>query len=364
MDTLKQRLIASLKSEGPMNITAFMTTSLFDLTHGFYPTRDPLGAQGDFITSPEISQMFGEMLGLWCVQSWRDMGSPAAFNLIELGPGRGVMMSDMLRAASLDEEFLKAAHVSLIEASAALQAIQGQTLAKAPCRVTWVDTLADIEPRPTLMIGNEFLDCLPIRQFIRTTLGWQERMVALAPEDKSKLIFALNPLPHEHEEIAHFPNGQIGDLAELCPGYTQLTDDLKRRFAVYPGRALFIDYGPASFEFGDTLQAIAKHQKVEPLDDPGNADLTARVDFEHLARMASVPSKDERGLTSYGTATQAEFLTRLGIKHRALTLTKSSPANEAKINRQLTRLMSDDDMGSLFKVLCLQSSSLPSPAGF
>lgn len=359
MSPLKARIIDRIKAEGPMSVASYMAACLFDATDGFYPTRDPLGADGDFITAPEISQMFGEMLGLWCVHMWRDMGAPPRLELIELGPGRGVMMLDMLRAAKVDPGFLKAANVTLIEASAALQAVQGQTLASSPCPVNWVDSLADAPKGPCIIIGNEFLDCLPIRQFVRKDDAWHERLVAIRPEDETQLIFGLSPLPYEHDDIGHFRNPKNGDLAEVCPGYAQIIDQLKLRLEHNLSSALFIDYGPARSEYGDTLQALKAHTKVDPLDEPGEADLTARVDFGLLGQLG-----EHAELSVFGPQDQAELLKQIGIEVRALNLSQAQPAAKDKLMRQLHRLLNEDEMGTLFKAMCIQSAGLSIPPGF
>lgn len=361
---LKNRIIKSIQTEGPMNVAAYMATCLMDPMHGFYATRDPLGSEGDFITAPEISQMFGEMLGLWCIQTWRDLGSPARFNLIELGPGRGVMMLDILRAARLDKAFLRAAEIYLLEASPALQAVQGETLASSPSRIIWADKLEDIPQHPTILLGNEFLDCLPIRQFVGKGGKWHERLIAISPDDEDALVFALSPLPYEHKDISHFGEATDGALAEFCPGYAQIINEIRTRLWLYPGRALFIDYGPKQFEKGDTLQAISKHNKVDPLAAPGEADITARVDFSHLLKLAR-----QEGLAAHGPQPQSILLAELGIEKRAKMLAraqnqKAQPDAADKIARQLARLTSQDEMGQLFKAVSIQSKTLLPPPGF
>jgi len=359
MSPLKTRLLKRIAAEGPMNIASFMGAALFDPTDGFYPTRDPLGADGDFITAPEISQMFGEMIGLWCVQSWRDMGRPDRIQLIELGPGRGIMMSDILRAAKVDKAFLRAVNVTLIEASPALEMVQGQTLTGAPCPVSWAGSIADAPLGPSLIIGNEFLDCLPIRQFVKKDGAFFERVVAIDPNDKDALIFALSPAPDKYEDFNAYEDAEDGALVEICPGIPQFIDDLTERFTGYAGRALMIDYGPARSETGDSLQALKKHTKADPLAEPGDADLTARVDFEVLAREGNYG-----GLAVFGPLPQAEFLRALGLEARAALLTRSAPGRADVLARQTARLTADDQMGQLFKAICLQSNGLPDPPGF
>ena len=359
MSPLKTRLLKRIAAEGPMNIAAYMGAALFDPTDGFYPTRDPLGADGDFITAPEISQMFGEMIGLWCVQSWRDMGRPDRIQLIELGPGRGIMMSDILRAAKVDRAFLKAVNVTLVEASPALEAVQGKTLAGAPCPVTWAGSLAEAPRGPSLVIGNEFLDCLPIRQFVKKDGAFFERVVAIAPDVDTGLIFALSSGEDKIEDFSAFEGAEDGDLVEICPGVPQFIDDLTERFTGYAGRALMIDYGPEFSEAGDSLQALKAHTKVDPLAEPGEADLTARVDFEVLAREGNYG-----GLAVFGPVAQAEFLRALGIEARAALLARSVPAQADVLARQMKRLTDGDQMGQLFKAICLQSPGLLTPPGF
>ncbi len=359
MSPLKARLIARIIAEGPMNVAAFMGAALFDPVDGFYPTRDPLGADGDFITAPEISQMFGEMIGLWCVQSWRDMGRPARIQLIELGPGRGIMMSDILRAAKVDRAFRAAVNVTLVEASPALEAVQGRTLSDAPCPVSWAGSLSDAPAGPSLVIGNEFLDCLPIRQFVKKDGEFYERVVAIDPDNKDALMFALSPAPDTLEDFSSFDAAVDGDLIEICPGVPQFIDDLTERFTGYAGRALMIDYGPAQSEVGDSLQALKAHTKVGVLDEPGEADLTARLDFEVLSREGRYG-----GLAVYGPAAQSAFLKALGLEARAALLGKSAPDQAEILSRQLARLTDTDQMGDLFKAICLQSPGLPAPAGF
>ena len=362
---LRERLIAKIKAEGPLSVAEYMTICLLDPVHGYYPTRDPLGSDGDFITAPEISQMFGEIIGLWCIQTWQDLGRPDTVQLIELGPGRGIMMSDILRAAQLDKEFLKAVQVTLIEASPALEAVQGKTLAEAPCPISWAASLDKAPYGPSIIIGNEFLDCLPIRQFIQKDrfagrAGWQERMVAL---DDGKLGFGVSPAVISETVQAALPDAQedakTDDLLEVCPASAQIIDLIKARFDKDAGRALFIDYGPETTEFGDTLQALKRHEKVGVFSSPGNTDLTARVDFGALVELAAAI---ELSVTT--PVTQREFLSKLGLEMRAVALSRAKPDSKDKIARQLHRLTAADEMGELFKAICFQSNGMELPIGF
>jgi NADH dehydrogenase [ubiquinone] 1 alpha subcomplex assembly factor 7 len=363
---LETRLKTLIKEAGPISVAEYMAFCLLDPIDGYYPTRDPLGIEGDFITAPEISQMFGEVLGLFVLQTWIDMGKPEQFYLIELGPGRGVMMSDMLRAASLDKEFQKAVTVILVEASAALEAVQGQSLANTGVSVQWAKTLETVPPGPSIVIGNEFLDCLPIRQFIQRDPfaglnGWHERYVGL--DEDNRLRFETGVEPASETARSFIPSGQkdakLDDLIEACPSVHQIIDTLKVRFDKHKGRALFIDYGPEMTEFGDTLQALQKHKKIGVFDAPGESDLTARVDFQTVADIAQ-----NNGLKTNGPVPQREFLSKLGLEMRAVTLARAKPDAKAVIARQLHRLTDKTEMGELFKAICLQSYNLPTPLGF
>lgn len=364
---LKDRIFSRIKADGPISVAEYMTLCLLDPIDGYYPTRDPLGSDGDFITAPEISQMFGEVLGLWAVQTWQDMGRPELVNLIELGPGRGIMMSDMLRAAELDPAFKKAVRVTLIEASAALEAVQGQTLARANVPISWAKDLAHAPSGPTILIGNEFLDCLPIRQFIQKdrfakAKGWHERLVTI-DDDTGGLAFSVSPVPISDVVASTLPTAHIeaktDDLLEVCAAAHLLLDQIKTRFEADPGRALFIDYGPDETEFGDTLQALKRHKKVGVFSDPGNTDLTARVDFAALQDCAK-----EIGLATTKIVPQSTLLSRLGLEVRAVTLARAKPDSKDKLARQLDRLIGPDQMGTLFKAICFQSDGLGDVIGF
>jgi NADH dehydrogenase [ubiquinone] 1 alpha subcomplex assembly factor 7 len=362
---LAKRLKARIRDMGPISVAEYMTLCLLDPVDGYYPTRDPLGSEGDFITAPEISQMFGECLGLWVVQSWIDLGRPARFNLVELGPGRGVMMADMLKAVALEPYCHKAAAIILVEASAALQAVQAKTLGRSGVQVSWVDTLDAVDDAPCLIVGNEFLDCLPIRQFVCTdpfagAEGWSERRVGVSDD---QLRFEIDGQAAPGAVSAAFPgthsDARKDSLLEICPAAAQLVDHLRTRFSATPGRALFIDYGPETTEFGDTLQALKRHEKVGVFSAPGDTDLTARVDFSGLNALATAA-----GLITHGPLAQRTLLSRLGIEIRAMALLRSHPDARPKLLRQLHRLLDEDEMGLLFKAVSLSAADLPPPLGF
>ncbi|WP_300542176.1 SAM-dependent methyltransferase [Maricaulis sp.] len=354
-DQLRDRI----RQTGPMSIANFMTEALFDPGAGYYATKDPIGAGADFITAPEISQMFGELMGLWAAQSWMDMGRPTPFQLVELGPGRGTMMADALRAGRSVPGFVEAARVVLIEASAALKAVQAQTLGPSGAQISWVDRLEAVPSGPAIVLGNEFLDCLPVRQAIRHKGDWHERMVGLDAEED--FVFVLGPplgvdaglVP---ERLREAPEDS---LVELRPGDLQVVETLATRFRDNPGRALFIDYGPELSETGDTLQAVRAHKKVPPLDQPGTADLTARVDFETLLAAARA-----RDLAAYGPEEQGRFLLGLGLEARAAALSQAVPDKRQTLAKQVWRLTDSSQMGTLFKLACLDAAGLPAPPGF
>ncbi|WP_273145944.1 class I SAM-dependent methyltransferase [Oceanicaulis alexandrii] len=359
---IKERLQDRLRSEGSLSVAAYMAEALFHPMAGFYATKDPLGAANDFITAPEISQMFGELLGLWAAECWMQMGAPSRFELIELGPGTGRMMSDMLRAGRAAPGFLDAVHVTLVEASPALKMVQGQTLANAPVPVHWAKDFEKTPSGPAVVIGNEFLDCLPIRQAVRHQGQWRERVVTLHPEDQDRFVFGLGPMLSDSDIGYIAPalrKSEDGALVELRPGDQQQMEQLANRFKRDPSYALFVDYGSSKPETGDTLQAIRAHQKVDPLDAPGTADLTAWVDFDRLLRLGL-----DAGLAAFGPMTQGEFLTELGIEQRAAVLSKSvDESGQARLKRQMHRLVSPEDMGELFKLAAFSSDGLPPAPG-
>lgn len=355
---IADRLTRRIITDGPIPIPAFMMEALFNPTAGFYATKDPIGAGSDFITAPEISQIFGELIGLWSIQSWMDTGSPETVTLIELGPGKATMMRDVLRAARLVPAFLDAAEVCLVEASAALKMVQGQTLKDSPVPIRWAKSLADIKPGPSIILANEFLDCLPVRQAIRQEDQWRERCVGLH-DDGSGFIFTLGSVLDGQDIPEAYADCADGTLIELRPSDIQLVDQIADRFDNHPGRALIIDYGPMSPETGDSLQAIRAHEKVDPLDQPGTADLTAHVDFSVLKKSGEV-----RSLTVAGPVTQHDFLLNLGLEQRASHLAADNPKLKATLARQVHRLTDPDQMGELFKVISLSSDSLVTAPGF
>ena len=333
--SLKAHIAAQIAADGPMRIDAYMATCLLHPTLGYYTTRPPFGQAGDFITAPEISQMFGEMLGLSLAQSWLDQGRPARFSLVEYGPGRGTLMADVLRATRQVPGFSEAAEVTLVEASPALQQVQQETLDGH--KIRWVTEGTALPDQPTFALANEFFDALPVRQFVRDGDGWRERQVGL---EGTTLAFGLGPKQPQPALSDRLSDTKDGDLIEERSSAAPVMDALGRRIKTHGGAALIIDYGDWR-TLGDTLQAVQDHTPVDPLQDPGAADLTAHVDFEALA--ASAPCAFSK-LTPQGV-----FLERLGITARAQQLAKSlsGAALEQHIAAQ-RRLTHPAEMGYLF----------------
>jgi len=355
---LAQILAERIRSRGPLSVAAYMAAALGDPRHGYYATRDPLGAQGDFITAPEISQIFGELAGLWCVDFWRRWGAPARVVLAELGPGRGTLMADALRAARVAPGFAQAMDLHLVETSPALRAAQAKTLAAAAPR--WHDAIDALPPGPLLLIANEFLDALPIRQLVRTADGWHERRVGLG-DDGESLVFTLDPAPAAPSLVpSHLRDAPAGAVFELRPAAESLARTLAARLAAAGGAALFIDYGHQRSPCGDTLQAVRRHRRHEILAEPGMADLTAHVDFAVFAASA-----EAGGARIWGPVTQRAWLEALGIETRAATLLAQATAAQAEAIRSACRRLTDPAaMGVLFKVLVLTHPGAPAPDGF
>jgi len=350
---LKDRLKTEILAGGPMPISRFMTACLHDPAEGYYATRPRLGEDGDFITAPLISQMFGELLGAWAVETWRGLGRPSPVLLVEVGPGDGTLISDVLRAGRLDPGFLAAAELWLVETSAPLIEAQRQRLANAPLTPNWAAGLADLpDDAPIILIANEFLDCLPVRQFVRTDGGVAERGVGL--DEAGQLSFGLTPLPGERLPM----DAPLGAVIEVSTAQLDFAADLAARIVAQGGAGLLIDYGRDRAGTGDTLQALHRHLKVDPLADPGGADLTVHADFPGVLRAAQA-----RGAAT-AILDQGDFLRRLGITQRADALSRAKPDRAETIARQLARLIDADQMGSLFKAACLYVPGMPAPPGF
>ena len=351
--SLKDRLKAEIAETGPITVAQYMVRCLHDPLHGYYATRPAIGEDGDFVTAPMISQMFGELLGLWAAETWMRMGRPDRVLLVEAGPGDGTLMSDALRAARRAPGFLDAVKLVLVETSAPLMEAQRAKLADAPVQPAWAASILDLpDGAPVILISNELLDCLPAHQFVRTPNGWAERMVGL--DDQGELAFRLAGAPSAVSGL----KAEVGELVEVSPGQELFATELGALLAHQGGAALLIDYGRAAPEPGDTLQALHRHRKVDPLETPGEADLTVHADFPAVAAAAQAA-----GAHTGPILTQAALLGRLGLYERAEALARARPDREDVIRRQLDRLVGDDQMGSLFKALAIWAH-VPTPPGF
>lgn len=349
MTELARIIAARIAATGPLTLADYMAECLLHPEHGYYTTRTPFGTAGDFTTAPEISQMFGELLGLSLAQAWLDQGAPAPFTLAELGPGRGTLMADVLRATRGVPGFHAAAQVVLLEASPALRAQQSARLAPHP--ITHADQIDALPHQPLFLLANEFFDALPIHQFQYDGTVWRERLVGL---QNGQLSFGLSEPLHPDTALPAFENPVPGRVVEVCPAARPYAAVIHDRIVHHGGAALIVDYGGWRSS-GDTFQALRHHAFADPLATPGEADLTAHVDFEALAAFCALPH-------AYGA--QGAFLTRLGIDARTARLAQSltGPALQSHLAAH-RRLTHPDEMGSLFKVLGLHRPGTPLPPG-
>jgi NADH dehydrogenase [ubiquinone] 1 alpha subcomplex assembly factor 7 len=352
--SLPELIDMQISANGPMSIASYMALCLTHPRHGYYKQADPFGARGDFVTAPEISQMFGELIGFFCVNLWQQMSEPRSFTLLELGPGRGTLMQDALRVATRAEGFGDALHLQLYETSTELKVQQATRLSQfSPYWPSDVDAVSD---DPLIVIANEFFDALPIRQFVKGEAGWHERLVGLKGGRRN---FGLSPTPIPNDAIPQAVHGAArGEAYEVSVAAADVMQRLASAVARLGGVILAIDYGYAQTRTGETLQAVRGHAYADPLAAPGKADLSAHVDFGALAEVAK-----NVGLTVQPLATQSEFLRRLGIIERADTLSKANPGQAADIATALDRLTGPEQMGELFKVFCAASPGL-APPGF
>ncbi len=370
-ETLARLLARRILMDGPISVGAFMAEALGHPRLGYYIRQDPFGSGGDFTTAPEISQMFGELVGLWCVDSWARLGGPGPFHLVELGPGRGTLMADAVRAAAVLPLFRDNAIVHLVETSPALRERQRRTLQPIlGDAIQWHDRLEDVPDGPTILIANEFFDALPIRQVQKTNHGWFERLVDLAPdstESDPRFRFVLEAFGSSGSRLVPDPlrDAPDGSVVEVSPASQAVARLIGARLAAAPGAALVIDYGYAQGPaVGDTLQALRRHAFAPVLEAPGEADLTAHVDFAAIAAAAR-----QGGARSFGPVEQGEWLTRLGIHQRASSLAgKATPAQAKDIQSALERLIDPAQMGRLFKLVALATpgafTDASPPAGF
>jgi SAM-dependent MidA family methyltransferase len=356
---LETEIRRRIATAGPMPVAEYMALCLFDREHGYYTTRDPLGARGDFITAPEISQMFGELIGLWASAVWRQMGAPENVRLIELGPGRGTMLRDALRAVQIVPEFHSAIVAHLVEISPALQTQQEKTLEGAGVTVFWHARLADVPAGPAIIFANEFFDALPVNQAIKTDRGWHERRIQIDSNDQLAFTIASEPIPFFQSLLPpQFGTARPGAIFEWR-GDTEAME-VGRRVADGRGAALVIDYGHTESGIGETFQAVGHHAYADPLTEPGALDLTAHVDFQALSRAI-----EAMGAKGFGPIEQSQFLRRLGIEQRAASL-KARSGRGADIDQELTRLIGRERtaMGELFKVAAFVHPSIGVPPAF
>lgn len=331
-----------------MRLDHYMGLCLGHPLHGYYMTRDPLGERGDFITAPEVSQVFGELIGVWCIAAWAAMGQPASFNLVELGPGRGTLMSDILRTARrASPDFAESAMVRMVEMSPVLRDRQ---MASLGGQATWYDRIEDVPDGPTILVANEFFDAIPIRQFERRQDCWFERMMGIADE---KFQIGLAPASLD------LPGGE-GDIIETAAARSTIAEAVGRRLAGHPGVALIVDYGHLFSAAGDTLQAMRQHKYVPLAEAPGDCDITSHVDFEVLGKALRAG-----GATILPAITQRAFLMAMGLEQRFAVLASSADEPGRKLlERQMSRLAGEEQMGNLFKVLAATSPGLATPYPF
>ncbi|GHD11713.1 class I SAM-dependent methyltransferase [Tianweitania populi] len=358
MSGLTKRLRALIATNGPISVSDYMAICLFDPEHGYYTTREPFGQAGDFTTAPEISQMFGELIGAWVLATWQALGAPSPVTLAEIGPGRGTLMKDMLRTLRrLQPAFCEQATIALVETSPRLRAVQRETLSAFDLPLRWHDDVAELPKQPLILIGNELFDAVPIRQFVKVEGAWRERLLALGEDDD--LSFVAGPgMP----DAALLPDDAMqapdGSIAELAPARSAIMAAIAAHLAVHGGAGLFLDYGYLKPAVGDTLQALRKHAFADVLAEPGEADLTAHVDFAALAAVA-----ETAGLKAHLT-TQGDFLLAVGLLQRAGQLGAAlDETGQQAIRDAVERLAGPDQMGELFKVLAITPPRL-APAGF
>lgn len=357
---LHHEIAKLIATAGPMPVWRYMQLCLTHPRYGYYIAHDPLGREGDFITAPEVSQMFGELIGLWAASVWREMGSPATLHLIELGPGRGTMMADALRALHVLPPLHDALSIHMVEINPVLRDQQRATLAGVH-NAHWHNSLDDVPRGPSIILANEYIDALPIHQMVKRDDGWHERTVEL--DAASKLVFGVAPEPTPRFEVLLPPLvrvAPVGAIFEWRPDSEIMA--LATRLRETGGAALIVDYGHVRSDAGDTLQAIARHSFADPLQNAGEADVTAHVDFQALARAA-----EDVGARVHGPVTQGEFLQRLGIEARANSLKAKASEDVAEgIETAKARLIGGGrgGMGAMFKVLAISDPSLPMLVGF
>ncbi|MDE2361786.1 MAG: SAM-dependent methyltransferase [Hyphomicrobiales bacterium] len=356
MNLLGEELASIIAQEGPISVERYMSICLGHPTMGYYTAHDPFGSGGDFVTSPEISQMFGELVGLWAAEAWTLCGGPQPSRLAELGPGRGLLMADALRALRVAKSFFSTLEVTMVETSRKLVAEQQARLIGVGRPVAWVDNIEKLPPAPAIVLANEFFDALPVRHYVKTDRGWCERQVGFVD---GRFVFGAAPDPEPYLKA----DAPVGSIVEVCAMAQRMMTRLAVDVVTHGGALLVIDYGHTETVLGETLQAMRHHAFVDPLENPGEADLTAHVDFAALGRAARAA-----GARVHGPVTQGAFLNQIGIGRRAEALTrKATLAQQIEINASLKRLTSEaapTDMGALFKVMAVTRRDVETLPGF
>lgn len=360
MPELLEIISNEISAQGPITVSRFMELALAHPQHGYYMKQDPFGQGGDFITAPEISQMFGELIGIWAAVVWQGMGNPKKINLVELGPGRGTLMADCVRAGAALEAFDDAIKMYLVETSPALREIQKTTLAPTMRMPAWRGSIDDVDDGPLIVIANEFFDALPIEQYEKTETGWHVRVIE-TDSKTGELVFAPGVSGKKLENESAIPpdirNAPPGAIFEHCPVGEKIITSVSEKIKKSGGAALIIDYGHIERGIGDTFQGLKDHSYVEPLSTPGNADITAHVDFANLADVA-----ENAGLSVFGPVPQGAFLLRLGLRERADKLILAASKEQIEeIETTHARLTEAEQMGTLFKAMVIASPGLGVP---
>ena len=371
--TLVERLKSKIVAAGSITVEQYMEACLADKISGYYVKKDPIGAEGDFITSPELSQIFGELIGLWTFEIWQMMGKPSTVHLIELGPGRGTLMSDALRALKIVPEYYQKLNIHLVESSQVLKNKQKQNLARFDQQINWHSDIESLPFGPKIFIANEFFDALPVKQYQYKGNQWFERLIRLKTAENSNhnqpFEYSLDERPAEHiesilTELKAQQSQSLQQKSDIIFEYRCNCINLIKKIAEFGKQAplalLLIDYGHTETAFEETLQAVKKHKYFNPLSQPGEADITTQVDFNQLKQSAQMS-----GLTAHGPISQGQFLLSLGLEQRLNQLLKNvRPAHYKQLESGTLRLVDPKQMGLLFKAMALLSSNLPPPSPF
>ncbi|KTR02610.1 hypothetical protein NS365_21110 [Aureimonas ureilytica] len=359
MTPLDRRIRAEIAASGPMRLDRFWNIALFDREHGYYATRDPFGAGGDFVTAPEVSQMFGELIGAWLVAAWRELGRPSPFVLCEVGPGRGTLLHDMLRSIrQIDPDMLRAARVRIVETSDHLAALQIERVSRFDLPIARHRRIEELDRLPLLLVGNELLDAIAIRQLRFADGAWREREIGLNA-DGALVLSGGTPLRAVPAPLAELGRPEEGAVFEFSPERDGFIGTLAGHIASQNGAALLIDYGHLATGFGDTLQALRRHRFASALEGVGEADITSHVDFARVLALGSA-----LGVAHVGAMTQGAFLLALGLLERAGALGSTmDEAGQRDLTAAVHRLAGNGpgDMGDLFKVAAFSSAPLTLP---